>query len=101
MDRFLLAKTAMKSKGSNLRGYRSRVPDRSTNFHRNSNLDRDYSVGPEIFMTHDILLRSNKDDINKNNLNDLIYDYEDENEDDFDKPEESVYKELLESTITD
>lgn len=89
----------MKSKGSNLRGYRSRVPDRSTNFHRNSNLDRDYSVGPEIFMTHDILLRSNKDDINKNNLNDLIYDYEDENEDDFDKLEESVYKELLESTI--
>ena len=87
----------MQNKGSGLNAQRSRRYDRLRNSHLRPKPDRDYSVGSEVFLTHDVLFRSNKDGNNTTDLHDLVYDNEDD--DDFDRPEESVYKEILNSFI--
>lgn len=89
--------TIMQTKGRDLNGQRSRRYDRFKNLHPKTKQNRDYSAGSDIFLTHDALLRSYKDGNNNANLRDLLYD--DEHDDDFDRPEESVYKEILENFI--
>lgn len=76
--------TIMQTKGRDLNGQRSRRYDRFKNLHPKTKQNRDYSAGSDIFLTHDALLRSYKDGNNNANLRDLLYD--DEHDDDFDRP---------------